>query len=89
LLLASSLEKSEARPECGVIATGVTIKSMAIQRGPDAVSLLDLLDRMLDNGIVIDAWERIRYSDPKSPEDDDPIVLPSRSFRKRTPPGNR
>jgi len=40
---------------------------------------------MLDNGIVVDAWERVRYSDPKSPEDDDPIVLPSRSFRKRTP----
>lgn len=33
--------------------------SMALEQGPDAVSLLDLLDRMLDKGIVFEPWARV------------------------------
>jgi len=32
---------------------------MAIQRAPGASSLSDVLDRVLDKGIVIDAWVRM------------------------------
>lgn len=32
---------------------------MAVQRAPGGTSLIDVLDRVLDKGIVIDAWVRI------------------------------
>jgi hypothetical protein len=32
---------------------------MAIERHPGGTSLIDVLDRVLDKGIVIDAWVRI------------------------------
>jgi gas vesicle structural protein len=32
---------------------------MAVQRSPYQSSLIDVLDRVLDKGIVIDAWIRI------------------------------
>jgi gas vesicle structural protein len=32
---------------------------MAIERSPGGSSLIDVLDRVLDKGIVIDAWVRI------------------------------
>jgi gas vesicle structural protein len=32
---------------------------MAVIRAPGAVSLIDALDRVLDKGIVIDAWIRV------------------------------
>jgi hypothetical protein len=32
---------------------------MAVQRAPGGASLIDVLDRILDKGIVIDAWVRI------------------------------
>ncbi|HWC15893.1 MAG TPA: hypothetical protein VG498_02730 [Terriglobales bacterium] len=37
---------------------------MAVHEGLDAVSLLDLLDRMLDNGIVFDPWDRVCFEEP-------------------------
>ena len=32
---------------------------MAVERTPGGTSLIDVLDRILDKGIVIDAWVRI------------------------------
>ena len=32
---------------------------MAVERSPGGTSLIDVLDRVLDKGIVIDAWVRI------------------------------
>jgi hypothetical protein len=32
---------------------------MAVERHPGGASLIDVLDRILDKGIVIDAWVRI------------------------------
>lgn len=32
---------------------------MAVERSPGGTSLIDVLDRILDKGIVIDAWVRI------------------------------
>ena len=32
---------------------------MAVERFPGGTSLIDVLDRVLDKGIVIDAWVRI------------------------------
>lgn len=32
---------------------------MAIERAPGGSSLIDVLDRILDKGIVVDAWVRI------------------------------
>jgi hypothetical protein len=32
---------------------------MAVERAPGASSLIDVLDRVLDKGIVIDAWVRV------------------------------
>lgn len=32
---------------------------MAIERAPSGTSLIDVLDRVLDKGIVIDAWVRV------------------------------
>ena len=32
---------------------------MPVERAPGGTSLIDLLDRILDKGIVIDAWVRI------------------------------
>jgi hypothetical protein len=32
---------------------------MAVERSPGGTSLIDVLDRILDKGIVIDAWIRI------------------------------
>ena len=32
---------------------------MAVERAPSGSSLIDVLDRVLDKGIVIDAWVRI------------------------------
>jgi hypothetical protein len=32
---------------------------MAVERAPGGSSLIDVLDRILDKGIVIDAWARI------------------------------
>jgi hypothetical protein len=32
---------------------------MAVERTPGGTSLIDVLDRVLDKGIVIDAWVRI------------------------------
>jgi len=32
---------------------------MAVERAPGGTSLIDVLDRVLDKGIVIDAWIRI------------------------------
>ena len=32
---------------------------MAVERSPSGSSLIDILDRVLDKGIVIDAWVRI------------------------------
>jgi len=32
---------------------------MAVERSPGGSSLIDVLDRVLDKGIVIDAWVRI------------------------------
>jgi hypothetical protein len=32
---------------------------MAVERHPGGTSLIDVLDRVLDKGIVIDAWVRI------------------------------
>jgi hypothetical protein len=32
---------------------------MAVDRAPGGTSLIDVLDRILDKGIVIDAWVRI------------------------------
>jgi hypothetical protein len=32
---------------------------MAVERTPSGSSLIDVLDRVLDKGIVIDAWVRV------------------------------
>ena len=32
---------------------------MALERAPGGTSLIDVLDRVLDKGIVVDAWVRI------------------------------
>lgn len=32
---------------------------MSVERAPGGTSLIDVLDRILDKGIVIDAWIRI------------------------------
>jgi hypothetical protein len=32
---------------------------MAVERAPGGTSLIDVLDRILDKGIVVDAWVRI------------------------------
>src|SRR5215207_6606383 len=32
---------------------------MAVERSPNGSSLIDVLDRVLDKGIVIDAWARV------------------------------
>src|SRR3954462_11628913 len=32
---------------------------MAVERAPNGSSLIDVLDRVLDKGIVIDAWVRV------------------------------
>jgi hypothetical protein len=32
---------------------------MAVERSPGGASLIDVLDRVLDKGIVIDAWVRV------------------------------
>lgn len=32
---------------------------MAVERTPGGTSLIDILDRVLDKGIVVDAWVRI------------------------------
>lgn len=32
---------------------------MALERSPSGSSLIDILDRVLDKGIVIDAWVRV------------------------------
>ena len=32
---------------------------MAVERAPGGTSLIDVLDRVLDKGIVVDAWVRI------------------------------
>ena len=32
---------------------------MAVERAPGGSSLIDILDRVLDKGIVVDAWVRI------------------------------
>ena len=32
---------------------------MAVERSPGGTSLIDVLDRVLDKGIVIDAWVRV------------------------------
>ena len=32
---------------------------MAVERSPGGTSLIDVLDRILDKGIVIDAWIRV------------------------------
>ena len=32
---------------------------MAVERAPAGTSLIDVLDRILDKGIVVDAWVRI------------------------------
>ncbi|MEJ7812619.1 MAG: gas vesicle protein GvpJ [Gemmatimonadaceae bacterium] len=32
---------------------------MTVERSPGATSLIDVLDRVLDKGIVIDAWARV------------------------------
>src|SRR3954453_23590826 len=32
---------------------------MAVERAPSGTSLIDVLDRVLDKGIVIDAWVRV------------------------------
>ena len=32
---------------------------MAVERTPGGTSLIDVLDRVLDKGIVIDAWVRV------------------------------
>jgi hypothetical protein len=32
---------------------------MPVERAPGATSLIDVLDRVLDKGIVIDAWVRV------------------------------
>lgn len=32
---------------------------MAVERAPGGTSLIDILDRVLDKGIVVDAWVRI------------------------------
>ena len=34
-------------------------QSMAVERTPSGSSLIDVLDRVLDKGIVIDAWVRV------------------------------
>src|SRR6185437_16992683 len=34
-------------------------RSMAVERTPSGSSLIDVLDRVLDKGIVIDAWVRV------------------------------
>ena len=32
---------------------------MAVERAPGGTSLIDVLDRILDKGIVIDAWVKV------------------------------
>lgn len=32
---------------------------MAVERSPSGSSLIDILDRVLDKGIVVDAWVRV------------------------------
>ena len=35
---------------------------MAVERAASGSSLIDVLDRVLDKGIVIDAWVRVSWS---------------------------
>src|SRR5688500_18844467 len=35
------------------------VKAMAVERSTGGTSLIDVLDRVLDKGIVIDAWVRV------------------------------
>src|ERR1041385_3237718 len=39
---------------------------MAVERAPGGTSLIDVLDRILDKGIVVDAWVRISASPRRS-----------------------
>jgi hypothetical protein len=39
----------------------VTLGPMAIERASAGSSLIDVLDRVLDKGIVIDAWVRLSF----------------------------
>src|SRR5207237_6488405 len=43
----------------GRAATTERGRIMAVERRPGGTSLIDVLDRVLDKGIVIDAWVRI------------------------------
>ncbi len=39
---------------------------MKIERAPGGASLIDVLDRVLDKGIVIDAWVRVSLAGIKN-----------------------
>jgi hypothetical protein len=46
---------------CGrtIVVTPRLVEAMAIERASTGSSLVDVLDRVLDKGIVIDAWVRV------------------------------
>ena len=66
---------------------------MAVERAPGGTSLIDVLDRILDKGIVIDAWVRISLvgidlitveGDPDPGIDDDAFVEDSVEYVDET-----
>src|SRR3954462_8127490 len=48
-----SQQRTPARPQDN------RSQDMAVERSPSGSSLIDVLDRVLDKGIVIDAWVRV------------------------------
>lgn len=44
---------------CGTLASQGYGSTMAVEKGSEATSYIDVLDRVLDNGIVFDAWIRM------------------------------
>ena len=58
LLFLRSASKEEVIRSCGAVSTRIWAV-MALKRAGTQTSLIDVLDRVLDKGIVIDAWIRV------------------------------
>src|SRR5690348_8721010 len=51
--------RAASRPATRTATIGEERVRMPVERAPGGTSLIDVLDRILDKGIVIDAWVRI------------------------------
>lgn len=63
---------------------------LSFQTDPDDVSIIELLDRILDKGIVLEPWDRITLAMRKFSNADDRIVVaPDRRRKPFIVPINR